>query len=703
MSAIPPKQFEIDMQDLQEGYSKSKQSMEKTKAEITRLQAKIKYYDHLYYYQDKPKISDEEYDKLKKELLQLEEEYPEFKNTNSPTMTVGYEPQEKFGKITHKYPMLSLANGFVRIDIENFLTKIRRFLGVDENFALSFTCEPKIDGLSFSAVFEDGKLKHAATRGDGLVGEEITQNIRQLKEFKIEVQDLISFEVRGEVFMLKADFLRLNETRQAKDEEPFANPRNAAAGSLRQLDANITRERNLHYYVWGGELPNASSQSELLTSFQKLGFCINDQIRICNNIDDMMAYYDHINEIRSGLPYDIDGVVYKINDFKLQERLGELSNSPRWAIAHKFPAQKAITKINSITIQVGRTGALTPVAELEPVNVGGVLVMRATLHNEDEIQRKDFRVGDTVTIQRAGDVIPQVLAVDLTKRPSSSQPFSVATHCPVCGSEAIKEDDEAIRRCTGGLKCQAQVIEKLRHFVSRNAFNIEGLGEKQIEEFYRLGLIKLPVDIFTLQENDRLQGEQIKQMEGWGEKSALNLWQAIDKTRNISLDRFIYALGIRHVGEVTAKLLAKNFSDLDSLLNAMKEETNKETLLSIEGIGEKVASSVIHFFNDAFDLELITQLKTHLNILIYKSEVTTSSPIFGKSIVFTGQLEHMSRSEAKSVAERLGAKVSSSISTKTDYLVYGSDAGSKLKKAQELSITLLNEQEWLALINTKTD
>ncbi len=701
MSAHSSKQFEIEME--MKHSSQNQLSKDKIQSKIQKLRREIAHHNQLYYAYDKPGISDQEYDKLKQELKELEEANPEFKDKASPSMTVGYAPQEKFGKITHKYPMLSLANGFDRVDIENFLTKIRRFLGVNEEFELSFTCEPKIDGLSFSAMFENGELKHAATRGDGLVGEEITQNIRQLKEFHGHVKQPISFEIRGEVFMLKSDFIKLNQTRESQDEEPFANPRNAAAGSLRQLDANITRERNLHFYVWGGELANARSQSELLSSFQKLGFCVNDQIRICHNIDDMMAYYDHINEIRSGLPYDIDGVVYKINDFKLQERLGELSNSPRWAIAHKFAAQKAITKINSITIQVGRTGALTPVAELEPVNVGGVLVMRATLHNEDEIERKDFRVGDTVTIQRAGDVIPQVLAVDLTKRPSSSQPFNVPTHCPVCGSEAIKEEGEAIRRCTGGLKCQAQVIEKLRHFVSRNAFNIEGLGEKQIEEFYRLGLIKLPVDIFTLQEHDYLQGEQIKHMEGWGEKSTQNLWQAIDKAKNISLERFIYALGIRHVGEVTAKLLAKNFGDLDSLLNAMKEETNKETLLSIEGIGEKVASSIIHFFNDPFDLELIAKLKIHLNILIYKSEVTTGSPIFGKSVVFTGLLEHMSRSEAKAVAERLGAKVSSAISSKTDYLIYGSDAGSKLKKAKELSISLLNEQEWLALINTKTD
>lgn len=695
MSAHSPRQFEIDMTPAP--------NKEEVKAEINQLRRELEEHNILYHAKDKPKISDQEYDKLKLKLQRLEEKYPEFQDAKSPTMTVGYAPLEKFKKINHKYPMLSLTNAFDNEDIENFITRIRRFLGVDESFELSFTAEPKIDGLSFSAVYENGTLKHAATRGDGLVGEDITQNILTLKGFPISISNTTSLEIRGEVFMLKQDFLKLNQTREGKEEEPFANPRNAAAGSLRQLDANITRERNLHYFVWGGDNPSATTQQGMIEQFKNLGFFINDQLKICRSADEMIKFYNYINEIRSELAYDIDGVVYKINDLQLQERLGELSNSPRWAIAHKFPAQKAITKINSITIQVGRTGALTPVAELEPVNVGGVLVMRATLHNEDEINRKDFRVGDTVTIQRAGDVIPQVLAVDLTKRPALSQPFTFPNFCPVCGSIAIKEEGEAIKRCMGGLKCKAQVIEKLRHFVSRNAFNIEGLGEKQIEEFYHLGLVELPADIFTLQTRDLSAGEQIKQIEGWGEKSTQNLWQAIENAKEISLDRFIYALGIRYIGEVNAKLLAKNFTYIDSLISAVKDEKVLENLLAIEGIGEKVASSIINFFSDPFNVDLINKLKEQVNISAYQLEVTSDSPIAGKSVVFTGQLEHMSRNEAKAIAERLGAKVASSVSAKTNYLVYGSDAGSKLSKAKELNIILLNEKEWLELINGKSN
>lgn len=667
------------------------------KEEIELLRAEITKHDRLYHQENKPIISDAEYDALKQRLIELEEVYPQYKSPSSPSKTVGFAPSAKFNKVQHLHPMLSLNNSFSKKEVEEFIDRIKRFLGLANFMTIEFTCEPKIDGLSFSAIYEDGKLVKAATRGNGFTGEEITHNIMTIKGFPHHVSYKPSFEVRGEVFMLKKDFLELNLRQEQNSENLFANPRNAAAGSLRQLDPEITRSRNLKYYIWGGFAKHAVTQTELLEYFKDIGFAVNELFSTASSTEQMQSYYDKLANMRAELPYDIDGIVFKVNDIALQLRLGNISHSPRWAMAYKFPAQQAITKINDIIIQVGRTGTLTPVANLEPINVGGVLVSRATLHNEDEIKRKDFRIGDTVTIQRAGDVIPQIVAVDLSKRPKNTVPFVMPDTCSICGSAAIREEDEAARRCTGGLKCAAQIIEKLRHFVSREAFNIEGLGEKQIEEFYNDGLIKTPVDIFTLEERNETNPIRLEEKEGWGEKSVQNLWNAINKAQDISLNRFIYSLGIRHVGTVTAKLLSKHFLTLNALVNAMKLDSAIDMLLDIQGIGEKVANSIITFFTDEFNLNIIKELTRYVQIQAYESE-NINSAISGKTVVFTGALEKMSRSEAKSIAEKLGAKVASSVSNKTDYVICGEDAGSKAQKAIALGVKVLNEDDWLNLV-----
>ncbi|MFI4983582.1 MAG: NAD-dependent DNA ligase LigA [Rickettsiales bacterium] len=656
-------------------------------SELEFLRQEVARHNLLYYQKSTPEISDAEYDKLKNQLEVLEKQQPQM-DLFSPAFQVGAAPQEKFKKVPHKKQMLSLANAFEQSDIEDFIERVYKFLGQEIDNSIPFYAEPKIDGLSFSAIYENGKLHHAATRGDGKIGEDITINISTIKNLPLKVSLQESFEVRGEVYMSKADFLALNERQQAAGEDLFANPRNAASGSLRQLDSEITRSRNLKYFLWGGFIDNVTQQSQMMQKFRALGFIINEEYKICTDANEIMNFYNNINNTRADLPYDIDGTVYKVDSMQLQDRLGEVINSPRWAIAHKFPAEKAITKIEAITIQVGRTGALTPVAELEPVGVGGVLVSRATLHNEDEIARKDFRVGDWVTIQRAGDVIPQVLAVDLSRRPAHAEPFHAIEVCPICGSPAVKETGEAIRRCSGGLKCPAQVLERLRHFVSRDAFNIEGLGEKQIEELQNKGLLTNPCDIFELK--DKSIDPPIHTWEGWGAKSATNLFNSIENARAIALDKFIYSLGIRHIGEATSKLIAREYTSLVNLL----EKINLEQLLAIDGIGEKVAEQTMNFFNDPFNRELILNLQKHVNVHDYILEIIDSK-LFGKTIVFTGTLEKMSRSEAKAKAEKLGGKVASSVSAKTDYVVAGSDAGSKLKKATELGIKILTEDQWL--------
>ncbi len=667
------------------------------KLELIELEKKIAHHDNLYYQQDKPEISDFEYDKLRQRLEEIERLYPHLKSVDTPSEKVGAKPLQSFGKITHKIPMLSLANAFSDDDVNDFIERIKRFLNYSDSIV--FTVEPKIDGLSFSAMYEDGKLVYAATRGDGSVGEDVTANAKTIKSLPQEISFKKPIEIRGEIYIAKNDFLTLNQQREAEGLSLFANPRNAAAGSLRQLDPKVTEKRPLKYFAYaigynGGNF--AKTQIETINGFKELGFSINPLTELKDNAEDIIRYYNKIADIRHELEYDIDGVVYKVNDVALQERLGTVSRSPRWAIAHKFKAETATTVLERITIQVGRTGALTPVAELKPVNVGGVIVSRATLHNEDEITRKDIREGDFVVIQRAGDVIPQIVSVDFGKRNANSKVYHFPTECPVCGSHATRIESEAVRRCSGGLICEAQAKERLKHFVSKDAFDIEGLGDKQIESFYDIAMIKNPVDIFTLEERDKNSITKIKNREGWGEKSVENLFAAIRSKRKIGFERFIYSLGIRFVGEVTAKTIAKHYTNINSLISAIQTEPLEE-LKNIEGIGDKVACSLHDFFSEEHNLNLIRELLRYIELTEYKPEVI-SSPISCKTVVFTGTLEKMTRSEAKATAEKLGAKVAGSVSKSTDYIVAGSDAGSKLSKAKELGVTVLSEDEWLFLI-----
>ncbi len=683
-------------------------SKEQATAELARLAAEISKHDRLYHQNDAPEISDAEYDGLRRRNDEIEKLFPQLVRDDSPSHKVGSAPVEKFSKVTHKVAMLSLGNAFAREDVDDFIDKIKRFLGFAENDGMEFFAEPKIDGLSFSARFENGRFVQAATRGDGTTGEDITQNIATIKNFPQQLQGKnfpAILEVRGEVYMSHADFAKLNESQAKNEEKTFANPRNAAAGSLRQLDAKITASRNLRYFVYGlGEVSDdiAKTQSEILDKLSSFGFVTNKISKAVSGIDEIMQFYNKLYEMRPGLEYDIDGIVYKVNSLALQERLGFVSRSPRWAIAHKFPAEQAKTILEKITIQVGRTGTLTPVAELVPINVGGVMVSRATLHNEDEIQRKDIREGDTVVVQRAGDVIPQVVSVDLAKRPQNSKPFILPENCPICDSVTVREEGEAARRCTGSLICRAQVIEKLKHFVSRDAFDIEGLGERQIESFLQDKIISKAADIFYLEERDKNSLGSLANREGWGKKSAENLFAAINAKRTIGLDRFIYAIGIRHIGHTTAKLLARTYNSFEGWKKSMHaasdtNSTEYADLLAIDGIGEKVAHAIIMFFKEEHNAAAIDELAKILTITDVAAPVS-DSPVAGKTVVFTGSLLKMTRAEAKAKAENLGAKVAGSVSAKTDYVVAGEDTGSKLKKARELGVKVLSEDEWLELI-----
>lgn len=691
---------------------------EDAKAEHDRLVETIKAHDVAYYAEDAPAVSDAEYDRQRQDLLALEARFPELITADSPSQSVGVTPAKGFGKVRHKVPMLSLDNAFSSDDLREFEGRIRRFLGPDATEDVSFFAEPKIDGLSASLRYENGKFQQGATRGDGQEGEDITANLRSVTDLPLELSGAKTkvpdvFEIRGEVYMSKSDFLALNTAQAEAGGKIFANPRNAAAGSLRQLDYEITKSRKLRFfaYAWGevSGLPGVT-QSEVLTVFKDWGFSVNPLSKVCTNMEEAIDAYRKIEELRASLNYDIDGVVFKVNRLDWQERLGFVSRSPRWAIAHKFPAEQATTIIEDIEIQVGRTGALTPVARLLPVTVGGVVVSNATLHNEDEIKRKDVRKGDTVVIQRAGDVIPQVVEVVLDKRPDDSVPYDFPKTCPICGSHAVKEINEstgkedAVRRCTGGLICRAQAVERLKHFVSRNAFDIEGLGAKLIETFYEDELIKSPADIFTLEKRDAAPGnlQRIKNREGFGEKATRNLFDAIDDRREISLDRFIYALGIRHIGQGNARLLAKNYLSFANLRERLSErgDASREAyseLLNIDGIGAAVADAVTEFFHEERNQDLLDDLLREITIVDFEPPAQDSA-VAGKTVVFTGTLELMSRQEMKAKAESLGAKVSGSISAKTDYLVAGANAGSKLKKATDLGVSVLTEQEWLDLI-----
>ena len=773
---------------------------EQARTELVRLAAEIARHDTLYYQFDAPEIPDAGYDALRQRNLDIETRFPDLILAGSPTHRVGATPGDGFGKIRHAVPMLSLGNAFSDADVSDFVERVRRFLGMRAAEKIEFVAEPKIDGLSISIRYEKGALVAAATRGDGAEGENVTENVRTIagipKQLSGQDHPLI-VEVRGEIYISHKDFAALNAAQKEDGGKLFANPRNAAAGSLRQLDPAVTASRPLKFfaYTWGeiSELP-AASQFGVIEVFGSWGLPTNPRMALCNTVGEMLDFYTKLGEARASLGYDIDGVVYKVNDLNLQERLGFVSRSPRWATAHKFPAERASTVLNAIEIQVGRTGALTPVAKLEPVTVGGVVVSNATLHNEDEIARKDVRVGDTVIVQRAGDVIPQVVSVVLKKRAKGAGRFVFPHVCPVCGSEAVRDADQSgeadvVRRCTGGLICPAQAKERLKHFASRLAFDIEGLGDERIELFFDAGLIRQPADIFTLAGRDAEAQDKIAGREGFGAKSVENLFRAIDARRTIGLERFLFALGIRHVGETTAKDLAKAFGALDVLRAAVDQAARARPgpdylrLTGIKGLGKKSAESImdhfaeaqgrkkshddlfveagdvfaevahlkgiksstvdalkaafadpgalrqtaaraahekpgeaynelaglgaagevvtdalIAFFTEPHNIKAVDDLIAHVRVEPYERPKSVASAITGKTVVFTGTLTRLSRPEAKAQAERLGAKVAGSVSKKTDYVVAGADAGSKLDKAQELGVQVLSEDEWLALI-----
>jgi DNA ligase (NAD+) len=686
-----------------------------TAAELERLAGEIAHHDALYYRQDQPEISDAEYDALRERNAAIEARFPHLVREDSPSARVGAAPVEAFGKVMHAVPMLSLGNVFDDEGVRDFLERIRRFLGLETVEGLAFTAEPKIDGLSITLRYEKGRLVQGATRGDGYQGENVTANVRTIVDIPKAIKSKgfpDPFEVRGEIYMSRAAFQRLNEGQSERGERTFANPRNAAAGSLRQLDPAITASRPLQFFAYGwGEAPElpADTQWGIYRAMADWGFPLNPLAKLTNSVEEMLDTYRDIESGRAGLDYDIDGVVYKLDRLDLQQRLGFVSRSPRYAVAHKFPAEKATTTLRDIEIQVGRTGALTPVAKLEPVTVGGVMVQNATLHNEDEIARKDVRIGDTVIVQRAGDVIPQILGVVEGKRPKGTKRFKFPTVCPACGSHAVREvnpttgKEDAVRRCTGGLICPAQRVERLKHFVSRNAFDIEGLGEKHIKAFYDDGLIQSPQDIFTLAGRDRRSTTRLEAREGWGETSAAKLFAAIEARRTVKLDRFIYALGIPHVGEITGRLLARAYGGIEAFRDAMLAAASDRggeayaELDNIEGIGPTVAEAIADFFAEPHNVDVVDDLLREVRPEPLEA-IDHASPISGKTVVFTGTLEKMTRPEAKARAERLGAKVAGSVSKKTDYVVAGPGAGSKLKDAERLGLKVLSEDEWLALI-----
>jgi DNA ligase (NAD+) len=690
---------------------KSAEALSKAEAakELEWLANEIAAHDRRYYLDDAPSVSDAEYDKLRKRNAAIEARFPELVRADSPSQRVGAKPSEKFAKVVHSVPMLSLDNAFSDSDVADFAARIRRFLGLKEDAELAFTAEPKIDGLSASLRYEKGMLVQGATRGDGSEGEDITANLRTIKDVPLRLYGRAPevIEVRGEVYMTHANFGALNK-RQEKEGKPlYANPRNSAAGSVRQLDPAITASRSLNFfaYAWGeaSKLP-AATQSGMLQAFKDWGFRVNPLTRRCSTTEELLKFYRDLESQRATLGYDIDGVVYKVDDLKLQDRLGFVSRSPRWAIAHKFAAEQAETVLQDIEIQVGRTGTLTPVAKLKPVTVGGVVVQNATLHNEDEIARKDVRIGDTVLVQRAGDVIPQIVRVVPEKRPKGAKPYKFPDKCPACGSHAVREVDEktgeaeAARRCTGGLVCPAQSVERLRHFVSRNAFDIEGLGEKHIVAFHDDGLIKEPADIFLLKKRYASGDKAIMAREGWGEQSARRLFEAIDRRREIPLDRFINALGIRHVGEATARLLARTYHTADAFITAMESNNAVEELDALEGIGLTVAEAVKDFFDELHNRKALDHLLEQVTVTPVAAMRAANSPVAGKTVVFTGSLVKMTRQEAKARAEALGAKVSGSVSSKTDIVVAGPGAGSKLTEAEKHGVKVIGEDAWLKLI-----
>jgi DNA ligase (NAD+) len=690
------------------------------KDELARLAASINEANSAYHGDDNPIMTDAEFDFLKKRNLEIELRFPEYKRSDSPTEKIGSLPSETFSKIKHSKKMFSLANAFKNSDLYDFDEQVRRFLNFGVADPLEYTVEPKIDGLSLSLRYEKGKLVFAATRGDGTTGENVTANALRISDIPRNLSTKIDIlEVRGEVYMEHKDFETLNQNQGFLGKKIFANPRNAAAGSLRQLDPVITAERPLKFlaYAWG-ELaePLDKTQFGAIKKLKDLGFKTNSHTKLCKNIDEALSHYNKLSKIRSELGYDIDGIVYKVDSLNLQSRLGFRSTTPRWAIAHKFPAEYSWTQLQSIDIQVGRTGALSPVARLKPVTVGGVVVSNATLHNQDYIEGrdnsgkeiragKDIRINDWVEVYRAGDVIPKISDVDLTRRLEDSTAYRFPSSCPECGSEAVRDEGDAVIRCTGGINCSAQAIEKLKHFVSRKAFDIEGLGGKQIELFFvdETLSVKEPADIFTLELRDQNNLTKLKERPGFGKKSATNLFDAIKKKKTIELSRFIFSLGIRHVGENVAKLLARHFLTWSKFVQAMSIAQNSESqeyldLVAIDGIGIAVVNSLVSAFGVGKERNNIDRLVKHLVLLDEILPDNDTSSLSGKTLVFTGTLEKMSRSEAKSLAENLGAKVSGAVSAKTDLVIAGSGAGSKIKKAEELEIEVLDETAWLNLI-----
>ncbi len=685
-------------------------SEQEAAAELKRLAAAIAHHDRLYYQQAAPEVSDAEYDRLRRRNEALEKRFPELIRSDSPSRRIGAAPAGGFAKVQHALPMLSLDNAFDDEDVRNFFKGIRNFFKRPEDLArvaedkIAVMAEPKIDGLSSTLRYEKGRLVLGATRGDGVTGENVTENIRTITTVPKKLAgrgwpDVL--EVRGEVYYEHKGFFELNAEREKAGEPTFVNPRNAAAGSLRQLDPRVTAGRPLKFFGYAlGETSErfAKSHSDILKHLKEWGFAVNPKSRLCHGVDELLKFHRDLANERAHLPYDIDGVVYKVNDIDLQERLGMATRAPRWAIAHKFPAEQARTVLKDILISVGRTGSLTPVAVLEPITVGGVVVQRATLHNEDEITRKDVRVGDTVIVQRAGDVIPQIVGIVPEKRPRGAKPYVFPEKCPVCQSLAVREPGEAVRRCTGGLICAAQAVERLKHFASRDAFDIDGLGAQRIEELWTDKLIKTPADIFRLHRHEAALAER----DGWGTVSAKKLVAAIEARRRIALDRFIYALGIPQVGHTTARLLARHYKTLERWRHEMVAAKDPEseawqTLNNIGGIGEDMATDIVGFFAEPHNRKLVDDLLSEIVVLDFEDPRSAGSKIAGKTVVFTGSLATMTRSEAKGRAEALGANVAGSVSKKTDYVVVGEDAGSKAEKAKEYGVTMLTEQEWIEL------
>ena len=686
--------------------------------ELEKLSKLIAYHDRLY--EDaQTEIDDSAYDRLRIRNTQIEKRFPHLIRPDSPSNKVGAPPSGRFRTIKHSVPMLSLANAFTYEDIENFISSIRSFIIElkDPGTSIEIVAEPKIDGVSCSLRYEKGRLMLAATRGDGLEGEDVTKNVKTIRDIphRLPASAPDVLEIRGEVYMPDEAFINFNRTQEESGEKIFANPRNAAAGSLRQLSPEVTATRPLRFfgYAWGEtSAPISDTQWGARKKIASWGFRLNEPAKLIQSLDEIKQYYEEIQNKRSGFDFSIDGVVYKINRIDLQERLGFVSRSPRWATAHKFSPEKGQTHIRDIKIQVGRVGSLTPVAELEPINIGGVLVSKATLHNQDEIERKDFRSGDLVVVQRAGDVIPQVVSVILPERPIGSRPYEFQQKCPVCHSATAREPFESVRYCTGGLYCPAQALERLKHFVSRNALDIAGLGEKNIESFYKEGVIKDPSDIFKLEkilsetaQDTGLASETVplEARDGWGKKSAENLFRAIRDKSKISFERFLYALGIKYVGETTAKIIARNYVSLERFMQAAmtaidEDSDSYQNLVGISGIGPTAGNAIVSFFREFHNAKVIKELLAWVTVDDYKSGLSVVSILAGKTVVFTGALASMSRNEAKAKAESLGANVSNSISKKTDYVIAGENAGSKLKKSTELSIPIIREDGWLKII-----